>query len=157
MRLISKIIIHSASISFATCLLNLVLMAIIQHDFFNEQGLLGIVIYLGVLALSPFLPVISGTLYILWCIEKEKMSKVQMLFTTIVAGVLYIILLLTVFQMCCYRLGIGANYGDGLFLAMAWYASLFMVTICILILSGFVVYLLWRKKCGKQESEVIDS
>ena len=137
------LVIGSVSVAILSCLINLVLFWLTDEISFRYWRLNNI--WLDIVQILPL--VISTTiLFVISTIvdyiakRKNIWTKVQRNLFRVLADIFYLGLMLTIFQMCCARWEIGAEWGVGLFLAVTWYLTLGVTVVHLAVVAGLMFY-----------------
>lgn len=136
------LIISAVTVAVVTCFMNLGLFWMtdeIDTRYWREDNAFLDFIQFLSLFVSPILHVLVSCIVGIVLRKRNMLDRVQRKLFWMIAGGLYLVLMLTVFVMCCYYWEIGAAFGVGLFLAVTWYAIMgvsaiwFLIVLCIMI------------------------
>ncbi len=138
-----KICFSSIVISGIACFAELVLLILEFGIMGLDKDVFNVLIGLSMLvtfAVASFSLVITGHCFWRICRKKEWLDKLQMGISLMCSDVVYIIMMFTVFQACCYYLKIGEGYGEGLFLAVVWFVSMAVAVVHFWVVLAVTIY-----------------
>lgn len=142
MRKILKIVISSVMVALTACFLELLWCYIVDDmlvtNWRNKNSLTESISLLSFFA-APCTIVLISLIALFICKIFKFIDRLQTKIMLMCADGLYIILMLTLFQIGSYYLQIGAGYGEGLYFAFIWFLSLGVSGITLLILIALVV------------------
>ena len=92
------------------------------------------------LFVTPFVHVIIILRASYLCKRKGVLNPLQAKWMMLCTVIIYIVMMLTVFQMGCSYFGIGASWEEGIFLAIVWSVSLAIAGVFLLVLVGGLIY-----------------
>jgi len=133
----------AATVAILSCLINLVLFWLTNEISFRYWRLDSIwldIVQLLPLVITPGILVVVST--IVGCIMRKRniWTKEQRNLFWLLADSIYLGLMLTVFQLCCTYLGIGVEWGTGMFLTVVWCLTLGVTVLHLLVIAGLMFY-----------------
>ncbi|MBE5864716.1 MAG: hypothetical protein E7292_00705 [Lachnospiraceae bacterium] len=134
------IVIVAVVLAVLNCFMNLGLFWLtdeIDMRYWREHNILLDLFTMSPILIMPILPIVTSVISGRILQKRYVVNEEQRNLFLVISDGIYLVLLFTVFQMCCAIWEIGAEWGRGIFLAVTWFVSLgvsaswFLIVVCV--------------------------